>query len=234
MIGNYIYIYIFIYLLPNIFEIYLISLCSTLYFQKLFDFPLFSFKSSLAICFSQSCSICHSPIKHRDFTNIEYSIDMLCCAKLPQSCSALCNPMYCSTPGFSVHRLLCPHSLSKNTGADRHFLLQGIILTQGLNPCLLGLPHWQAGTLPLARPGTFQMCVCKSQPFPVFLQAGKKELPYKICGIPIFNSTAALSYLPVEVLGKTETYTCIALLLGSRISPVWDWVHKLNNGEDGI
>ena len=34
-----------------------------------------------------------------------------------------------------------------------HFLLQGIFLTQGLNPCLLHLQHWQADSLPLAPPG---------------------------------------------------------------------------------
>ena len=32
-------------------------------------------------------------------------------------------------------------------------LLQGIFLTQGLNPCLLYLLHWQASSLPLAQPG---------------------------------------------------------------------------------
>ena len=31
--------------------------------------------------------------------------------------------------------------------------LQGIFLTQRLNPCLLCLLHWQAGSLPLALPG---------------------------------------------------------------------------------
>ena len=34
-----------------------------------------------------------------------------------------------------------------------HFLLQGIFPTQGLNPRLLCLLHWQAGSLPLAPPG---------------------------------------------------------------------------------
>ena len=50
------------------------------------------------------------------------------------SCSlTLCNPMDCSPPGF-----LCPwDSPGKNTGVGCHFLLQGIFLTQGLNPCLL-------------------------------------------------------------------------------------------------
>ena len=38
----------------------------------------------------------------------------------------------------------------KNIGADCHLLLQGIFLTQGLNPHLL---HWQVAFLPLAPPG---------------------------------------------------------------------------------
>ena len=33
-----------------------------------------------------------------------------------------------------------------------HALLQGIFLTQGLNPCLLCLMHWQTDSLPLAPP----------------------------------------------------------------------------------
>ena len=39
---------------------------------------------------------------------------------------------------------------SKNTGVGCHFLLQGIFLTQGLNPSLL---HWQADSLPLTHLG---------------------------------------------------------------------------------
>ena len=34
-----------------------------------------------------------------------------------------------------------------------HALLQGIFPTQGSNPQLLSLLHWQAGSLPLAPPG---------------------------------------------------------------------------------
>ena len=34
-----------------------------------------------------------------------------------------------------------------------HFLLQGIVPTQGSNPCLPPLQHWQAGSLPQAPPG---------------------------------------------------------------------------------
>ena len=40
----------------------------------------------------------------------------------------------------------CPgNSPGKNTGVGRHVLLRGIFPTQGSNPHLLGLLHWQAG-----------------------------------------------------------------------------------------
>ena len=43
--------------------------------------------------------------------------------------------------------LLCRwDSSGKNTKVSCHFLLQGIFLTQGLNPHLL---HWQVDSLPL-------------------------------------------------------------------------------------
>ena len=48
-------------------------------------------------------------------------------------------------------RLLCTwDSPGMNTGVGCHALLQGIFPTQGLNPHLLHLLHWQAGSLPLA------------------------------------------------------------------------------------
>ena len=50
--------------------------------------------------------------------------------------------------------LLCPwDSPGKNTRVGCSFLLQGIFPTQGLNPSLLCLLRWQAGSLPLAPPG---------------------------------------------------------------------------------
>ena len=52
----------------------------------------------------------------------------------------LCHPVDCNLPGSSVH--------SKNTGAGCHFLLLEIFLTQGSNPHLLHLLHWQADSLP--------------------------------------------------------------------------------------
>ena len=52
-------------------------------------------------------------------------------------------------PWTVAPRLLCPwDSLGKNTGVGCHFLLQGIFLTQGWNPCPL---HCQLDSLPLRR-----------------------------------------------------------------------------------
>ena len=49
-------------------------------------------------------------------------------------------------------RRLCPRSFpGKNTGAC-HFLLQEIFPTQGSDPWLLHLLHWQGDSLPLAQP----------------------------------------------------------------------------------
>ena len=56
--------------------------------------------------------------------------------------------------GLLLTKLLCPEdSPGKNTGMDSHFLLQGILQTQGSNLCLLRLLHWQAGSLLLVPPG---------------------------------------------------------------------------------
>ena len=66
-----------------------------------------------------------------------------------QSCPSLCYPMDCSPPGSS-----CPwDSPGKNTGVGCHFLLQGIFPSQGSNPGILHLLHWQVGSLPLLPPG---------------------------------------------------------------------------------
>ena len=51
--------------------------------------------------------------------------------------------------GQEPARLLCPwDSSGYNTGVGCHALLQGIFLTQGSNPHLLCLLHWQLGSLP--------------------------------------------------------------------------------------
>ena len=56
--------------------------------------------------------------------------------------------------GLQPAWLLCPwDSPAKITGVGCHALLQGIFPSQGWNPRLLHLLHWQAGSLPLAPPG---------------------------------------------------------------------------------
>ena len=55
--------------------------------------------------------------------------------------------MDCSMPVSSVHG----DTPGKNTRVWCHFLLQGIILTQGSNPRLL---HWQADSFPLSHQGS--------------------------------------------------------------------------------
>ena len=54
----------------------------------------------------------------------------------------------------SLLELLCPWDFpGKNTGVGYHALLQGISPTQGWNPCLLHILHWQSDSLPLTPPG---------------------------------------------------------------------------------
>ena len=56
--------------------------------------------------------------------------------------------------GLKPTKLLCPwDSPGKKSGVGCHFLLQGILLIQESNPCLLGLLHWHTGSLPLVPSG---------------------------------------------------------------------------------
>ena len=79
--------------------------------------------------------------------------------------------------GLLSTRLLClEDSPCKNTGVGSCFLLQGIVLTQGLNPYFLCLLHQQAGSFPLAPPGNplkdiqslaIPLCVCVCVYYPL-------------------------------------------------------------------
>ena len=68
----------------------------------------------------------------------------------------------CSVMSFSLRshgleptRLLCLWNFpGKHTGVGCHFLLQGIFLTQGLNPIVLHLLHQLADSLPLNHLGS--------------------------------------------------------------------------------
>ena len=58
------------------------------------------------------------------------------------------------TPWIVVHQAPLSMGFSgKNTGVRCHTLLQGIFPSQGSNPRLLYLLHWQVDSLPLVPPG---------------------------------------------------------------------------------
>ena len=69
--------------------------------------------------------------------------------KLLQSCPTLRDPMDCSPPGSPVHGTLQVRILEWVAMPSS----RASFPTQGLNPHLLCLPHWQVGSLPLAPPG---------------------------------------------------------------------------------
>ena len=74
--------------------------------------------------------------------------------KVAQLCLILCDLMDCTLPGSSVHGIFQAIILEQVAIS----FIQGIFLTQGSNPCLLCLLHWQAGyhcatwEAPLLRP----------------------------------------------------------------------------------
>ena len=70
------------------------------------------------------------------------------CAQL---CLTLWDPKDCNPPGSSDHGIF----LGNNTGVGYDSILQVIFLTQGSNPCLLSLLHWQADSLHYA---TWEAC----------------------------------------------------------------------------
>ena len=82
--------------------------------------------------------------KHTAFTP-----DVIVKVSVPQSCPTLCESMDFHH-GLQSRFLWPQNSPGKNTGVGCHFLLQGIFLTQGLNP---GLLHLQTDSLLSEPPG---------------------------------------------------------------------------------
>ena len=76
------------------------------------------------------------------------------CAKPLQSCPDLCNSMDCSSSDSS-----CPwDSPGMNTGVGCHVLLPGVLLSQGLDPCLL---HCRLFLYPLSHLGSCTLVYTK-------------------------------------------------------------------------
>ena len=106
---------------------------------------------------------------HTVVSSLEFGLCEILCMFLKTGISASCSSLalsnmrpihlcsvmsYSLRPyGLSLTGLLCLlGSPGKNTGMSCHFLLQGVFLTQGSNPCLLSLLHW-ADSLPLSNLG---------------------------------------------------------------------------------
>ena len=68
--------------------------------------------------------------KHLRKKNDYYAVHSCCLVTKP--CPTLWDPVGCNLAGYSVHGIS-----QARTGMGCHFLLQGIILTQGLSLCLL-------------------------------------------------------------------------------------------------
>ena len=82
-----------------------------------------------------------------------------CLVKSLQSCLTLCKSMDCSPSA----RLLCPRdSPGKNAGVGCRALLQGIFLTQELNPCLWHLPSLAGAFLTIS--ATWEACLAHNNP----------------------------------------------------------------------
>ena len=71
-----------------------------------------------------------------------------CCYLVTKSCPAFCDPV--GSQGIACKTPLSMGFSSKNTEVGCHFLLQGIFLTQGLNPAC------QTDSLPLSHLGSPQ------------------------------------------------------------------------------
>ena len=106
-----------------------------------------------------------------------------------------------------------------------HFLLQGSFWTQGLNPCLLTLLHWQTGSLSLSHPGSpsapgLSLIVSRPlQPASSSVQSGPSDNPAQE-GLLTRPHTQKTSFYPnpqAAFLPQNET--------DHRRSgcPVWTW-----------
>ena len=68
---------------------------------------------------------------------MQWTVNVIVCVSVPQSCLTSCDPMDCSLPGSSVHRNFQARILEWVA----IFLLQGSFPIQGWNPCLLCFLH---------------------------------------------------------------------------------------------
>ena len=145
---------------------------------------VFCYRNFMKLISSLISSVSHTMIPDSDRIPFKTTSNSIHCPQRQLSCS--CHEMQCTLVGmhacarahvwvcvpscFSCVWLLQPHGLrptrilcpwdspGKITGVGCHAFFQEIFLTQVLNPHLLGLPHWQAGSLPLALINSKTLC----------------------------------------------------------------------------
>ena len=89
---------------------------------------------------------------HSNLTGFLHSL-CVCVCEVTSVASDSLQPLQARIRAIFSRQYSRQNSPGKNTGANCHALLQGIFPTQGSNPCLLGILHCPAGSLPLAPPG---------------------------------------------------------------------------------
>ena len=122
------------------------------------------------------------PFFHSQFFSLPLSNKLL--AKISKIHSrAIHGCLYCLCVCSVVSDFLWPHGLystmflfswdspGKNTGVGCHFLLQGILPTQGSSPRLLHLLHWQADSLLSHHLGIPQLSLLGSFNYSCFISA---------------------------------------------------------------
>ena len=97
----------------------------------------------------------------------------------------------------------CPWNFSgKDTGGGWHFLLQGIFLNQGLNPCHLHLLHRQVDSLPLCQLGSSDIDTGPSTASMTLWQRYTHSQPPALRPLPVY-ATWGLDIL-LETLSAVE------------------------------
>jgi len=132
---------------PLIYTVYQHTICVYIYIY------IFNMYRISVLPNTHTCTHCFNPLNnlHKYFYCANNVFLFLIAYSVAQSCPTLCSPVNCSPSDSS-----CPWNFpGKNTGAGCHFLLQETFPTQGSNPHLLCLLHWQADSLPLCHLGVF-------------------------------------------------------------------------------
>ena len=113
--------------------------------------PMYIYNLNLSWEFKKCLCKCLTHHLHLDFRST--------CSKCLHECSVAQSCPILWPYGLQPSKLLCPWNFpGKNTGTGCHFLLQGIFLTQGLNPHLL---HWQRDSTTVL-PEKLMMSLCSS------------------------------------------------------------------------